>query len=74
MTLRPVDERDALLGTELDRLQTRGLERLGSALALALVDGLAFADEDERRVREWREVARRADASVPRGLPDVPAD
>ena len=64
--LRPVDQRDALLRPKLDGLQSRRLERICSAPACALVDRLALADEDERGVRERREIARRAHAAVPR--------
>ena len=66
--LRAVDERHALLRSELEGLEARGTEGLSAGAPLRPLDGLAFADEHERGVRERREVARRADAAVHRDV------
>src|SRR5206468_2955249 len=50
--LCPVDQGNAFLRTELDGLEPRRLERIGARRALALIDRLALAYEDECRVRE----------------------
>jgi len=73
--LRPVDQRDALLRTQVDRLEARRLQGIGPGTPLSLIDGLAFADEYECGVRERREIAGRADAAVPRDRRvDAPID
>ena len=64
--LRPVDERQALLGAERDRRQAGGRERVApGAQRRGVADPrLPLADEDERQMRERREVAARTDRSA----------
>jgi hypothetical protein len=64
--LGAVDERDRLLRRELDGLQVSALQRLGAGEPLPLEHRLALADEDERGVRERREVTGGPDAPVHR--------
>ena len=63
--LRPVDERDAFLRTELDRFEARRLQGITPRAPFALIDRFAFADQDERGVRERREIPRRTHAAMP---------
>ena len=60
-----VDQREALLGRELDRRQPRGLERLRRRHQLTVrVAHVALADQRQRAVRERREVAGAAERAV----------
>jgi len=62
--LRAVDEREALLGPEHQRLEPGGGERKGGGLAAPGHDALALADEREREVGERRQVAAGPDRSL----------
>ncbi len=62
--LRAVDQREAFLRLEHDRLEPDARERLGAGQALAVDERLALADERQREMRERREVAARADRAA----------
>ena len=64
--LGPVDERQAFLGLQLDRLEAGADERLGPREDVAVDLRVALADQREREVRERGEVARRADGAPAR--------
>jgi len=64
--LGAVDERQPLLRAERDGLQSGRRKRLVAGQAVALHPRFSFADEHEAEVREWREVAARAE-TPPRG-------
>ena len=64
--LRPVDERDTFLRTQLHGLQTHLLERVGAGHARALDERFSFAHHDQSGMRERGEIARCADAAVHR--------
>jgi hypothetical protein len=66
--LRAVDQRQALLRLELERLQPGARERLRPGEALALHPRLSLADEGQREVRERSEVAARADGAAARDV------
>ena len=62
---RPVDQRQPLLGLQLQRLEPCLPQRLGPIQPLSLVDGLPLADEHQRQVGQGSQVAtgtQRADA------------
>jgi len=62
--LRAVEQRQALLGGEAQRLQARGRERLGARHDASAHMRGASPDEDGREMRERREVARCAHGSL----------
>ena len=64
--LRAVQQREPFLRSELERLDTGGLERRDAILFLALHAHAALADQRERQVRERREVAGGADRALRR--------
>ena len=65
--LGPVEQRQAFLCLQLDRLERGARQRLGSAARAGTVDGrLALPDEHERDVGQRREVARRAETATRR--------
>ena len=64
--LRAVDQRQALLRLQPDRLEPGARERLAARQPLAVEPRLALADERQREVRERREVAGRADRAARR--------
>ena len=64
--VRAVDQRQALLGLERDRLEPGLAQRLGAGQPAAADLGLALADQHERRMGERRQVARGADGAAAR--------
>src|SRR5689334_3668411 len=64
MCLRSINERDAFLRRQRDRLELVLLEHRGRGARLAAVYQLALADHRQREMREWREVAAGADAAL----------
>jgi hypothetical protein len=64
--LRAVDEGQAFLGPELQRLQAGAFQRLRARQPHAVERGLAFADQGQAQVRQRREVARRAHRALRR--------
>jgi hypothetical protein len=64
--LRAVDQREALLRGEPDRLEADARQRLEPGQPLALDERLALADERQREMRERREVTRGADRAARR--------
>ena len=64
--LRAVDQREAFLRAERDRLEPGALERDGARQTLAAIERLALADQRERHVRERREIAAGADRALAR--------
>ncbi len=62
--LRAVDEREAFLGAEHDRLQAGTLERNGARQSLVAVIRFSFADERQRHMRERRKIAAGADGAL----------
>ena len=62
--LRAVDERDALLRREHDRLGADLPQHFCAGSSRSPVQQRSFADQREREMRERREVAARADASL----------
>jgi hypothetical protein len=59
-----VDERETFFRFELDRFDSRARQRFASRHERAFETRFPFADEDEREVRERRQIARRADRSL----------
>ena len=62
--LRAVDESKAFFRRQRERRESGACERCRAGLAPIVMPGLAFADEHERQVREWREIAARANRSA----------
>jgi hypothetical protein len=58
--LRAVDQRQPLFRGERDWRQSFASNCRGSGFRLSLEPGLSFADEDQREVREGRQIAARA--------------
>ncbi len=59
--LRAVDQRQPLFRGERDWRQSFASNRRGSGLSVARLEpGLSFADQDQREVREGRQIAARA--------------
>ena len=59
--VRAVDQRQAFLRLQHQRREPGDAQRLGAADDAAGVRRFAFADQHQRRVRQRREIARRAD-------------
>jgi hypothetical protein len=64
--VRPVDQRQPLLGLELDRREPGAPQRGGARHPLAVDERLALADQDQREMGERRQVARRSDRAAAR--------
>ena len=64
--LRAVEQREPLLGHQLERFQARRGERVGARQHAPADARLALADQHRREMRERRQVARRADRPLRR--------
>src|ERR1700737_2380578 len=62
--LSAIQERDALLGCQHDRLELSALQRLGAGILDAIEFRLALADQDERDVSQRRKVATCSHAAL----------
>jgi len=64
--LGAVEEREAFLGVQHERVDSRCAKGFGAGHAAAFENGFAFADGDEREMRERREIAGSADGALRR--------
>ena len=62
--LRAVDQGEPFLREQPHRFEPDAAECLGAVDQLAVDDGLPFADERQREMRERREISRRADRAA----------